>query len=288
VDEDLAGRFERHRPYLRAVAYRLLGSVSQADDAVQEAWLRLAGADNARIADLRAWLTRVTARICLDELRSARVRREEYVGEWLPEPWVDEGDGGDPAERITLDESVELAMLVVLGSLSPAERTAFVLHDVFGLPFEEIADAVGRTPSGVRQLASRARQRVAERRPRFDLDPAAQRAAVEAFLAAARAGDLAGLVRVLDPEVVWHSDGGGAVPAPRRPVRGAPRVARMVLRQAPTYVEHSQVRSVNGAVGVVVVDHGRVLGVIALAVSGGRIVEVNAIYNPDKLRHVRV
>ncbi len=277
--------FERHRPYLRAVGYRLLGSATDADDAVQEAWLRLQRVDPGEIASPRAWLTRVVARICLDQLRSARARREEYVGEWLPEPVVEDAD---PAEQVTLDESVGLAMLVVLETLSPAQRTAFVLHDVFGLAFEEIAEVVGRTPAGVRQLASRARRRVADRRPRFDADQASQRAAIEAFLGAARDGDLAGLVRVLDPDVVWRSDGGGRLPAPLRPVRGAEQVARMVLRQAPHYVDAARVVSVSGSLGVVVVTDDGVVGAIGFTVHGGRITEVDAVYNPDKLQHLRL
>lgn len=287
-DEALAREFDSHRAYLRAVAYRMLGSVADADDVTQEAWLRLQRVDGDQITDVRSWLVRAVGRLCLDALRSARARREEYVGEWLPEPIVGPEEVADPLDRVTLDESVGLALLVVLETLSPAERTAFVLHDVFGLAFEEIAEVVGRTPAGVRQLASRARRRVADRRPRFDADQASQRAAIEAFLGAARDGDLAGLVRVLDPDVVWRSDGGGRLPAPLRPVRGAEQVARMVLRQAPHYVDAARVVSVSGSLGVVVVTDDGVVGAIGFTVHGGRITEVDAVYNPDKLQHLRL
>jgi RNA polymerase sigma-70 factor, ECF subfamily len=284
----LARQFEGYRTYLRAVAYRMLGSLSDADDVVQEVWLRLQRADPGEIKSLKAWTTRVAARICLDQMASARSRREKYVGEWLPEPWVTDESATDPVERVTLDESVGLAMMVVLETLSPAQRTAFVLHDVFGLPFEEIAELVGRTPAGVRQLASRARHRIEIRRPRFDADLVVQREAIEGFLAAARGGDLAGLVRVLDPDVVWRSDGGGQTGAPRRPVRGAERVAKMVLRQAPTYVDSARLVTVNGALGVAVVAGRRTFRVIGFTVDRGYIVEVLAVYNPDKLRHLRL
>ncbi len=285
TDLELAQEFDRHRPHLLSVAYRLMGSRSDADDVVQEAWLRLQRVDAGRIDSLRAWLTRVTGRICLDLLRSASARRQDYVGEWLPEPLIAASNDDDPADHVTLDESVGLAMLVVLETLSPAQRTAFVLHDVFGLSFDEVAEVVGRSPGAARQLASRARRLIAERRPRFDTDTAAQRAAIEAFLTAAREGDLAGLVRVLDPDVVWHSDGGGRLPAPLRPVRGADRVARMVARQAPTYAQYARVVAVNGAPGLAVVRDQRLVAVIGFTVAAGRIVEVDAVYNPDKLRH---
>jgi RNA polymerase sigma-70 factor, ECF subfamily len=284
----LTQEFESHRPYLRSVVYRMLGSLSDADDVVQEVWLRLQRVDPGEIRSLEAWTSRVAARICLDHMASARSRRETYVGEWLPEPVLTEGAAADPAAQISLDDSVGLAMMVVLETLSPPQRTAFVLHDVFGLTFEEIAELVGRTPAGVRQLASRARQRIEARRPRFAPDPAQQREAVEGFLAAARGGDLAGLVRLLDPDVVWRTDGGGQMGAPRQPVRGAERVAAMVLRQAPTYVESARLVNVNGAAGVAVVEGRRLSGVIGFVVDSGQIVEVLAVYNPDKLRHVRL
>lgn len=280
---DLAAEFEGHRAYLQAVAYRMLGSVSDAEDAVQDCWLRLQRVDRAQVRNLRSWLTRVIGRVCLDALGSARARRETYVGEWLPEPVLGDEMLPDPADRVALQDSVGLAVLVLLETLTPDERVAFVLHDVFGLPFADIADVVGGTSAAARQLASRARGRVQSGRPRVEADPAVQRAAVEAFLRAARDGDLAGLIEVLDPDVVWHTDAGGRLPAPRRPVVGADRVTRMVLGQAPTYTHRARVATVNGAPGIVVVEADTVQGVIAVTVAAGRITEVMAIYNPDKM-----
>jgi RNA polymerase sigma-70 factor (ECF subfamily) len=278
------GEFEAQRAYLEAVAYRMLGTVTEAQDAVQECWLRLCRADRSAIDNLEAWLTRVLARICLDMLGSARARREEYVGQWLPEPVLSKHP--DPADRVTLDESVGLALLVVLETLTPAERTAFVLHDVFGLAFDEIAEVVGRTPTAVRKLASRARAHVQARRPRFDADSAAHRRAVEAFLHAARGGDLAALVELLDPDVVWRSDAAGRPGTPLDPVHGVAAVATMVIRQAPHYVDHARVVTLNGWPGVLVVQQNAPIGAIAFTVACGRITEVDAVYNPDKLRHV--
>lgn len=276
-----AAEFEAQRAYLEGVAYRMLGSITEAQDAVQECWLRLRRADWSEIDNLEAWLTRVVARICLDMLGSARARREEYVGQWLPEPIL--GEGLDPAERVTLDESVGLAMLVVLETLTPAERLAFVLHDVFSLPFEEIATVVGRSPTAVRKLASRARAHVRARQPRFDTDADQQRRTIEAFLRAARDGDLAALVELLDPDVVWRADAAGQPGVPREPVRGASAVATMIIRQAPHYVSYASIVAVNGWPGLLVADAGTLLAAFAFTVSNGRITEVNAIYNPAKL-----
>ena len=287
-ENELASAFEVQRPYLFTVAYHLLGTVADAEDAVQEAWLRLQRSDIRRFDHFKAWLTQVTARICLDQLRSAHTRRETYVGDWLPEPLVADEAAGDPAEQVTLDDSVGLAMLVVLETLSPAQRTAFVLHDVFGMPFEEIAEVVGRTPASVRQLASRSRRLLHERRPRFDNDPVAQRMAIESFLTAARGGDLEGLVRILDPDVVWRSDGGGRPGAPQRTMRGAGAVARMVVRQAPRYVSHAHMVTVNGALGVAVRSDQELYAVIGFSVHAGLITQDLAVYNPDKLRRVRL
>lgn len=280
------GEFEAQRGYLEAVAYRMLGSVSEAQDAVQECWLRLRRADRSAIENLEAWLTRVLARICLDLLGTARARREAYVGQWLPEPVLGQLPVPDPADRVTFDESVGMALLVVLESLTPAERTAFVLHDVFGLAFDEIAEVVGRSPAAVRKLASRARANVQTRRPRFDPDPAGHRRAVEAFLHAARGGDLAALVELLDPEVVWRSDAAGQPGVPRGPVQGAAAVATMVVRQAPHYVEHARLVTFNGWPGVLVVQNDQPIAAIAFTVASGRITEIDAVYNPDKLRHL--
>src|SRR6266702_2386598 len=206
--EWLAEQFERNRQHLRAVAYRMLGSVSEADDAVQESWLRLDRADADGVDNLRGWLTTVVGRICLDMLRACRARREDYVGTWLPEPLVVVDDAADPEQETLLADSVGLALLVVLETLTPTERLAFVLHDMFGVPFEEIAPIVDRSPTAARQLASRARRRVRGRMPAPDPDLDRQREVVDAFLAASRAGDFDALLRVLDPEVVFRVDAG--------------------------------------------------------------------------------
>lgn len=287
--DELAERFEQHRSHLRGVAYRMLGTFGEADDAVQEAWLRLARqADPSIINDLRGWLTTTTARICLDMLTSARARRETYVGPWLPEPDVQREPSTDPADRVTLDESVSMALLVVLESLSPAERTAFVLHDVFGVPFDEVAVTVGRSPAAVRQLASRARQHVEERRPRYTTAADEHRRVLAAFISAVSAGDLEGLLRVLDPDVVWRADGGGIVPSTRRPVHGNDNVARLTLglvQRAPVGAT-ADVEMVNGAPGLVLRVDGQPFSVMAFTVADGRITEVDAVQNPEKLRSV--
>ncbi|MFF7731309.1 sigma-70 family RNA polymerase sigma factor [Streptomyces sp. NPDC008001] len=280
--------FENHRPRLWAVAYRLTGSVADADDALQEAWLRWQFLPDGEAANPAAYLTTVVSRICFDQLGSARSRRETYVGPWLPEPVV--GDVPGPEDRVTLDESVGMALLAVLEKLTPAERTAFILHDCFSVPFTEIAEVVGRTPTSVRQLASRARKRVRAETPRCSVDRSEHRRTVDAFLAAAMNGDFESLLSVLDPEVVWRSDGGGKVSAARRPVCGRENVARFargVSRHFDPLSMRVVVRDVNGAPGIVSVDpaHGRVT-VLAFTVHEGRITEVYAVANPDKLRHL--
>src|SRR3990170_4825622 len=224
----LAEEFERHRSHLRAVGYRMLGSVSEAEDAMQEAWLRLDRSDPGGIEDLRAWLTVVVGRICLDTLRRRKSRKEQFAGSWLPEPIVQASADAEPERDTVMADSVGLALLVVLESLTPAERLAFVLHDVFGVPFEEIAPVVERSPAAARQLASRARRRVRAEAPEPDADLAVQRRAVDAFLAAARDGDFEGLLRGLDPNVVLRIDGGPKAPRPfaRSPLVGAEAVAR--------------------------------------------------------------
>ena len=276
--------FQRRRPYLVGVAYRLLGTVAEAEDAVQDTWLRLQGADTDGIEDLEAWLTVVTTRICYDQLKSARMRREHYVGEWLPEPIVDGDPPVDPADRVTLDESVSMALLVVLETLSPAERTAFVLHDVFAVPFDTVAEVVGRTPAACRQLAARARAHVTERAPRFDATGDQHRRAVDAFTHAATTGDLEHLLAVLDPEVVLHSDGGGKVPAPEVPLEGSEPVARFLLdiAAARQHMRH-QVRTVNGRPGLVTTEDDRTVAVMGFEVAEGRITEIDLVMNPDKL-----
>ncbi|HYY99952.1 MAG TPA: RNA polymerase sigma factor SigJ [Candidatus Binatia bacterium] len=272
---------EPERGRLFGLAYRLLGTAADAEDAVQETFLRWQqAADREAVQNPPGWLTTVLTRYCLDQLRSARARREAYVGTWLPEPVVED----DPSDRAELDESVSVAMLVVLETLSPAERTVFVLHDVFGFEFEEIAAIVDRTPAACRQLASRARRHVQERRPRFDPDAAEQRRVVTAFLDASNRGDLQGLLSLLDPSVVFRADGGGKAPAAGEPVAGPERVARVVLAGARWYpgATHRLV-TVNGAPGVLTVQEGRVVGVTAVVVADGRITALDAVVNPDKL-----
>jgi RNA polymerase sigma-70 factor (ECF subfamily) len=251
---------------------------------VQEAWLRLerAGGD---IEDLTGWLVVVTARLALDHVRSARHRREEYVGPWLPEPLV-ELDQADPVDRVTMAESVNLALLVVLETLSPAERTVFVLHEVFGSPFGEVAEAVGRTPSAVRQLAVRARKHVRDRSPRFDLDQVQQRKVVDAFAAACRGNDLDALIQVLDPDVVLRSDGGGITKAARRPVLGAAKVARFLAGISRVPIDLQVVR-VNGWTGLLRFREGLLAGVVALTVADGLVTTVSMVVNPHKLTRVQ-
>jgi RNA polymerase sigma-70 factor (ECF subfamily) len=282
--EELARVFQAQRPRLVRLAYATTGSVAEAEDCVQEAWLRLRRIpDPGSIRDLGAWLTTTVSRLALDALGSARARRERYVGPWLPEPLVEDLGGTDPADRVTLDESVSMALLVVLERLSPAERTSFLLHDVFGMSFAEVAGVVGRSPAAVRQLASRARQHVEGGRPRFPPTRAQQEELVTAFAAACAGGDLEGLVALLDPEVVWRADGGGKVIASRPVGRGAHEVARWLLgfmRRPPTLV---RMVSVNGSPGLVVRDGGGVLTVVAFTVDRGQITALDAIRNPDKL-----
>jgi RNA polymerase sigma-70 factor (ECF subfamily) len=280
----LAREFERHRGHLRGVAYRMLGSMTEAEDAVQEAWVRLDRRDPGGTDDLRGWLTVVVGRISLDMLRGRRSRREDYAGSWLPEPIV-HGEATDSPERdAVLADSVGLAMLVVLETLTPAERIAFVLHDVFGVPFEEIAGVVERTPAAARQLASRARRRVRQGAPDPDADIAVQRRVVDAFLAAARAGDFEALVRVLDPGVVFRFDGGGSGPLARPPVVGANEVAQVILSEGTPFASRGEAAIVNGAAGVVVRAGGRPRYVAGFTVRKGRIAEIDLIGDPAKLR----
>lgn len=282
--------FERERPRLARVAYTMLGSHAEAEDVVQEAWLRFERATE-EILDPGAWLTTVVGRLALDALGSARARRETYVGPWLPEPIVRTADD-DPADRVALDETVSLALFAVLERLSPAQRTAFVLHDVFGLSFEEVGEVVGRTPQAARQLASRARRDVEASRPRSSPTREEQERVVAAFAAAAAGGSLEDLVAVLDPDVVWRSDGGGRVVALRKPLHGAERVARAILGFARAPADPSAVlragylADVNGQPGMVFRDPGGVLTVVAFTVDGGRITEICAVRNPEKTARV--
>jgi RNA polymerase sigma factor (sigma-70 family) len=279
--EWLAERFEEHRARLRAVAYRMLGSLSEADDAVQEAWLRLSRSDADGIEDLGAWLTTVVGRVSLNMLRSRRVRREEPLGVHLPDPVVDRADGTHPEHEALLADSVGLALLVVLERLSPAERLAFVLHDMFAVPFDEIAPIVGRSPEAARQLASRARRRVQGENRVPDADLATQREVVEAFLAAARDGDFDRLVAVLDPDVVLRADVG---PLPEsREVRGAAAVAGQALSFSQVGLV-VQPALINGVVGMVSTRDGEPFSVGAFTVRDRRIVEIDILADAARLR----
>jgi RNA polymerase sigma factor (sigma-70 family) len=280
----LTGRFEEYRSHLRAVAYRMLGSLSEADDAVQETWLRLEAADTSDVENLGGWLTTVVSRVCLNRLRSRSARREEPLDVHVPDPIVRREDQLDPEDEVELVDSVGLALLVVLETLAPAERLAFVLHDMFAVPFDEIARIVDRAPAAARQLASRARRRV-QGAAIPDVDLARQRKVVDAFFAAARGGDFEALVAVLDPDVVLRSDGGVARPSVSEVVRGAAAVAG----RASGYTRLSPfVRPaiVNGVAGVVVAPGGRPFSVMAFTVRGGRIVEIDAVSDPERLRRL--
>jgi RNA polymerase sigma factor (sigma-70 family) len=285
MDENdwLTERFEEHRSHLRAVAYRMLGSLSEADDAVQETWLRLSLADTSEVDNLGGWLTTVVSRVCLNRLRSRKSRREEPLEVYVPDPLVSR-DETDPEHEAQLVDSVGLALLVVLETLAPVERLAFVLHDMFAVPFDEVAAIVGRSPTAARQLASRARRRV-QGAATPDVDLTRQREVVDAFFAAARDGDFDALVAVLDPDVVLRSDGGVARPAVSVVVSGAAAVAERAL----TFARLSPfVRPalVNGVAGVVVAPGGRPLSVMAFTVSGGKIVEVDSLGDPERLRNL--
>jgi RNA polymerase sigma-70 factor, ECF subfamily len=281
---DLADEFEALRPQLTRVAYGMLGSLAEAEDIVQEAWLRLGRADRGAIEDLRAWLTTVVGRLALDALGSARARRESYVGEWLPEPLVEEYEDDNP----TLDEAVSTALLLVLERLSPAERTAFLLHDVFELPFDKVGEVVGRSPAAVRQLAARARAHVEEGKPRFPADAEEEQRIVIAFALAWQEGDHEALLEVLDPHAIFRADGGGKANAAGKPLLGADRIARALLGLRRAAERRGQVRAgrlarVNGAPGVVIVEADGA-SVVSLTIDAGRIIAVDIVRNPDKLR----
>jgi RNA polymerase sigma factor (sigma-70 family) len=283
----LAERFETHRGHLRAVAYRMLGSISEADDAVQEAWLRLSRTDASDSENMRAWLTTVVGRVCLNMLRSRKTRREAPLEPHLPDPIVSRENGTDPEGEALMGESVGLALLVVLDTLSPPERVAFVLHDVFAVPFEEIAPIVNRTSAATRQLASRARRRV-RGAPVPDTDLDGQRKVVDAFIAAVRDGDFERLVSVLDPEIVLRSDGGKARPGFLRIVRGPEAVATeaMLFRR---FAKSSRRVLVNGAIGGVTwTPKGEILAVGSFIVRGGKIVEVDFLADPKRLQELDI
>jgi RNA polymerase sigma factor (sigma-70 family) len=285
-EEWLAQRFEEHRTHLRAVAYRMLGSLSEADDALQETWLRLSRSNTSGIENLGGWLTTVVGRVCLNMLRSRRSKREEPLegplGAHVPEPIVSRQDGSDPEQQALLADSVGLALLVVLETLPPAERLAFVLHDMFAVPFEEIAPIVGRSEVATRQLASRARRRVQGGALAPDADLARQREVVDAFFAASRDGDFEALLAVLDPDVVLRIDGGAVRAGLSREVRSAAAVAEQTLtfsRLSP-FIRRALV---NGVAGVVVAPRGRPFAVMGFTVRGGKIVEIDVLADPERL-----
>lgn len=280
--EWLEERFEEHRTRLRSVAYRMLGSVTEADDAVQDAWLRVSRTDTSGVENLAGWLTTVVARVCLNMLRSREQRREDPLSVHVPDPIISHEDGVDPEQEALLADSVGLALLVVLETLTPAERLAFVLHDLFAVPFDEIAPMIERSPTAARQLASRARRRVQGQAPAPDPDLTRQRAVVDAFFAASRNGDFDALVAVLDPHVVLRSDGGLARPRMTMVLRGAQAVAEQAFtsgRLSPF------VRSalINGVAGVVVAPQGRPQFVMAFTVTDGRIITIDVLSDPERL-----
>ncbi|MGA4980352.1 sigma-70 family RNA polymerase sigma factor [Streptomyces cinereoruber] len=279
----LAVRFEEHRPHLRAVAYRMLGSLAETDDAIQETWLRLAGSDDRRIDNLGGWLTTVVGRVCLDMLRARKRRGEEPLEQRLPDPVISREDGTDPEQEALLADSVGLALLVVLELLSPAERLAFVLHDLFGLSFEEIAPVVDRTPATAKKLASRARLRVRGTTPPPDQDRADQRRVVDAFLTAARGGDFDALLALLDPDVVLRADG-GALTGGLRTIRGAVAVAGQLdtFQRMATAATIRPAR-VNGEAGLVNTLNGQPLSVMSFTVTDGRIAAIDILSDPVRL-----
>ncbi len=286
MDEDtwLAQRFEAERPHLRAVAYRLLGRLDEVDDAVQESWLRLCGSDPSRIANLGAWLMTVVARVCLDMLRARHARREESLEASVPEVVTGGERAIDPQQEMELADSVGLALLVVLDTLAPVERLAFVLHDIFAVPFDQIAPLVERSEAAARQLASRARRRVRARASMQDADLAASREVVEAFLTAAREGNFDALLTVLDPDVVLRRDPRAVPAGVPGELHGAAAVAKQFVGRA----QATQPALVNGSVGVVVAPYGRLLGVLDLSIREGKITAITTISDPARLRRLHL
>ncbi|ONH33313.1 RNA polymerase sigma factor SigJ [Pseudofrankia asymbiotica] len=279
----LADRFEQQRPQLHAVAYRMLGSLSEAEDAVQEAWLRLSRSDDETISNLGGWLTTVVGRVCVDMLRARQARREDYVGTRLPEPILGLDEVDDPAHQTEVADSVGLALLVVLETLTPAERLAFVLHDMFAMSFEEIAPMLDRTPAAARQLASRARRRVQGSPTVPDTDLATQRKVVTAFLAAARAGSFDALVAVLHPDVVFRVDTGARTRLAPALLTGSVDVARQAAAQGPRFARHCRLALVNGTAGIVARTATGVIAVAGMTVIEDRIITIDLILDPDKL-----
>ena len=281
IDENnwLAEQFEANRTHLRAVAYRMLGSLSEADDAVQEAWLHLSRSETNGVANMGGWLTTVVARVCLDMLRSRKSRREESLDTRAPEPIVSREVGIDPEHEALLADSVGLALLVVLDTLNPAERLAFVLHDMFDVSFEEIAPIVGRSPTAARQLASRARRRVRGAATVPDADVTPQREVVNAFLAASRSGDFDALLALLDPDVVFRADSVAALAGSSSEIHGAPAVAKQFSGRA----HGARPALVNGGMGLIVTRRGQLFLVLTLTVAGGKIVAIDAVADPARL-----
>jgi RNA polymerase sigma-70 factor, ECF subfamily len=279
--EWLAEQFEEQRPHLRAVAYRMLGSLNEAEDAVQDAWLRLSRSDTSEVENLRAWLTTIVARVALNMLRSRRTRSEQPLDVHVPDPIIDPADGTDPEHEALLADSVGLALLIVLETLTPAERLAFVLHDMFAVPFDDIAPIVDRSPEATRQLASRARRRVRGADPVPDPDLNAQWKVVEAFIAAAREGDFEGLVAVLDPQVVLRADG-GAVAGLSNYVRGAEAVASQAVLWSRVDLTFKRAL-VNGAAGVVTFLHGKPFSIAAVTIKNGKIAEMDFLADPERI-----
>jgi RNA polymerase sigma-70 factor, ECF subfamily len=290
----LTERFEENRPRLRGVAYRMLGSLSEAEDAVQEAWLRLNRIDTATVDNLGGWLTTVVSRVCLDMLRSRKSRREEPIGAQVTEPRMAHGEGADPEGEALLADSVGVALLVVLDTLTPAERLVFVLHDLFGLPFDEIGSIVGRSPAAAKQLASRARRRVRGSPAPSDAGRACQREVVEAFLRAARAGDLEGLLAVLDPDAVIRIDGaariaGGAADAADTPreLRGASTWARQLIAMS-RGLRFVQPALINGSVGLILATGGKLSRVLTFTFTNAKIARLEVIGDPARLRELDI
>jgi RNA polymerase sigma factor (sigma-70 family) len=283
----LTGSFEDNRAHLRGVAYRMLGSLSEADDAVQEAWLRLNRADTMEVENLKGWLTTVVARVCLDMLRSRKSRREEPVGEQVPEPAANRGEGTNPENEALLADSVGLALLVVLDTLTPPERLAFVLHDMFALPFEEIAPIVGRSPAAARQLASRARRRVQGAATAPDAELGRQREVIAAFLAAMRAGDLDALLAVLDPGFVIRLDETSASKGAPREIRGAETWAKQAISNY-RGARFARPALVNGAVGVVLAPRGKLFRVLSFTLKDGKVTQIEVIGDPERLGQLEI
>jgi RNA polymerase sigma factor (sigma-70 family) len=277
----LAAEFQAHRAHLRAVSYRMLGSLAEADDAVQETWLRLTSADTGDVRNLRSWLTTVVSRVCLDMLRARTARRENPLDVHVPDPVVTAA-ADDPAEHVLLADSVGLALLVVLDTLSPAERLAFVLHDVFAVPFEQIGSALDRSPAAAKQLASRARHRLRGASAPDASDTARQREVAEAFLAASRSGEFEGLLAVLDPAVVLRVDAGAGPMGPSQLLKGAPQVAAHARRFA-RLARFAQPVLVNGTLGFLIAPNGRPVTLIGLAVRDGKVTEIDILADPERL-----